>query len=386
MARLDEQRRALALSLRTRAIENELTPTQARLFVRSLQISWQVPPIGWTERESHEQFADARRMLHAASILREVDGQASPESLACYRRAAELLEWLARSSDPVTRDVPVALLAAGAYQLAGLPAMATSLLRQGRYGGGIAEIFANFLSADFDSLLEHCALFWRDHPELTGRSGSTGVLNAADLADDESDDPANDEDGAAPQRREADRGESPVGWYVLVELIRVVGLLGDAVRRGSQGRVEQALNKLSDLNMLATRLSSEELWILINLIEGTAKRFADSSLHGRVRRLAENTPNQQARMWRFAREQFARGRGVLWASQVEGLDRLIASSSFALCTPTGSGKTLVANLALVKELLLVDVQPGEAPLALYLVPSRALASEGPPVGVQKGPL
>ena len=46
MARLDEQRRELALSLRARAIENELTPTQARLFVRSLQISWQVPPIG----------------------------------------------------------------------------------------------------------------------------------------------------------------------------------------------------------------------------------------------------------------------------------------------------------------------------------------------------
>lgn len=375
MARLDEQRRELALSLRALAIENELTPTQARLFVRSLQISWQVPPIGWTERESHEQLADARRLLHAASILREVDGQASPDSLACYRRAAELLEWLARSSDPVTRDVPVALLAAGAYQLAGLPAMATSLLRQGRYGAGIAEIFADFLSPDFDSLLEHCALFWRDHPELTGRSGSAGVLDAADLADDETDDPANDDDAAGPQRREADRRESPVGWYVLVELIRVVGLLGDAVRRGSQGRVELALNKLSDLNTLATRLSSEELWILINLIESTAKRFADNSLHGRVRRLAENTPNQQSRMWRFAREQFARGRGVLWASQVQGLERLIANSSFALCTPTGSGKTLVANLALVKELLLVDVQPGEAPLALYLVPSRALASE-----------
>ena len=59
---------------------------------------------------------------------------------------------------------------------------------------------------------------------------------------------------------------------------------------------------------------------------------------------------------------------------MQGLDRLIERNSFALCTPTGSGKTLVANLALVKELLLVD--PGEqAPLAIYLVPSRALANE-----------
>jgi hypothetical protein len=108
MARLDEQRRALAMNIRfERAAENELTPAQARLFVRSLQTSWQVPPIAWGPRESHEQFEDARRRLHGAGIFREIDGEGSPESLSCYRRAAELLEWLARSSDPVTRDVPV---------------------------------------------------------------------------------------------------------------------------------------------------------------------------------------------------------------------------------------------------------------------------------------
>src|SRR3546814_11049403 len=46
-----------------------------------------------------------------------------------------------------------------------------------------------------------------------------------------------------------------------------------------------------------------------------------------------------------------------------------------LCTPTGSGKTLVANLALIKELLLRDHDDGLGPLALYIVPSRALAGE-----------
>ncbi|MDR6955496.1 hypothetical protein J2X65_004876 [Ancylobacter sp. 3268] len=381
MARLDEQRRALAMNLRvSRATENELTPAQARLFVRSLQTSWQVPPIAWGPRESHEQFEDARRLLHAAGILREIDGEGSPESLDCYRRAAELLEWLARSSDPVTRDVPVGLLAAGAYQLAGLPAMATSLLRQGGYGGGVAEIFAAFLSTDFDRLLDRTATFWRDNAGLTGREGSAALLAEDDAADVESDDPADDypdvidgtadDDGRGPARV-----ASKVGWYVVVELVRAVGLIGDSLRRGNELRLGQAIAKLSGLGGLATRLSSDELWVLINLIEATAKRFAANSIHGRVARLAANAPNFQARMWRFARQQFARGRGVLWTSQVQGLERLIASDSFALCTPTGSGKTLVANLALVKELLLVDARPGEAPLALYLVPSRALANE-----------
>ena len=76
----------------------------------------------------------------------------------------------------------------------------------------------------------------------------------------------------------------------------------------------------------------------------------------------------------YARDQFSRGRGILWTSQLHGLDRLLRDSSFALCTPTGSGKTLVANLALVKELLLREPD-GIAPLAIYLVPSRALAGE-----------
>jgi hypothetical protein len=93
MARLDEQRRELAGAVRaSRATENELTPAQARLFVRSLQTSWQVPPIAWSARESREQFDDARRLLHAAAIFRDLDGEGSLDALSCYRRAGELLE------------------------------------------------------------------------------------------------------------------------------------------------------------------------------------------------------------------------------------------------------------------------------------------------------
>lgn len=81
-------------------------------------------------------------------------------------------------------------------------------------------------------------------------------------------------------------------------------------------------------------------------------------------------------MNQFARRQYARGRGILWQSQKQGIERLLGNSSFALCTPTGSGKTLVANLAILKELLILrDGNELLAPLALYIVPSRALAGE-----------
>lgn len=377
MARLDEQRRALAAAVRlNRAAENELTPQQARLFVRSLQTSWQVPPIAWSAQQSREQFADARRLLHAASIFRQVDGDDSPDALSCYRRAAELLEWLARSADAVTSDVPVAMLAAGAYQLAALPAMATALLRQGRFDVGTASIFASFLSADFDEVIARAIAFWGAHPEWTGRDGSA-VLLAEEVPDTENDEPgidADDRDIPAGEDHEAVAEAGKIGRWVTVELIRSLGLLSDGLRRGNAERTDRALAKLSNLSELSTRLSSDELWILIALIDAAARRYAADSIHKRVARLTERLPEKAPLMWRFAREQFARGRGILWASQLQGLDRLIAQDSFALCTPTGSGKTLVANLALVKELLLVpaDVQ---APLAIYLVPSRALAGE-----------
>ena len=114
----------------------------------------------------------------------------------------------------------------------------------------------------------------------------------------------------------------------------------------------------------------------ITLLKATVDRFAAASIYARVDRLAAGAPIMVPRLRNFAREQFARARGVLWTSQIYGLDRLATASSFALCTPTGSGKTLVANLALIKELLVAPLDPlGPRPLALYLVPSRALAGE-----------
>ncbi|MDR3713996.1 MAG: DEAD/DEAH box helicase [Puia sp.] len=377
MARLDDQRRVLATSiLHSRAIETELTPSQARLFVRSLQISWQVPPIAWAPRESHEQYADARRLFHAAQVFVDVDGSDSPGATSCYRRSAELLEWMSRSSDAVTRDVPASLLAAGAYQLAGLPAMATSLLRQGRYGGGIAEIIGAYLSADFERVLARVVTFWSDHFELTSRTGSQELLAVLSLDFTAADEPADEPNEMNQNEGQQEQllAETGLGWYVTVELVRCLGLLSDSIRRGNDRRLAQAMRKLQALNDLATRLATDEFWILISLLTASSQQFAQRSLHTRVTRLANNSPELMPRMQRFAREQFARGRGILWTSQVQGLERLITTRSFALCTPTGSGKTLVANLALVKELLLAGpFDP--APIALYLVPSRALANE-----------
>ena len=378
MAEPGQSRRVAAERFRSaRAVENALTAQQARIFVRSIQNTWQVPPIDWSARQSIEQFADARRLLHAASIFEQTDGPNGDAAASCYRRAGEILEWLARSNDGVTREVPAEVLSAGAYQLAGLPAMATGLLKRAKLVGAGAVMGA-FLAGDFNQVLDHIGHFWTIHEDLTGRDGSASLLDGIGQRDRSPDaEEAWDTRRGEKEDEPLETSDGRIAWYVVVETVRALGLIAEGLRRGEVNRTELALEKLAALAELSTRLASDEAWVMLRLVRAAAERFARNSLHRLAAPLAGESPENITRLRRFAREQFARGRGVLWPSQAKGLERLVAGNAFALCTPTGSGKTLVANLALVKELLLGPAtMPGTpAALALYIVPSRALAGE-----------
>ena len=330
------------------AQEDTLTPIQARSFVRGLQTAWDVPTIKWRAAESRSQLYDARRLLDAAAIFRKVEGEASANAILCYRRAGELLEWLTRAHVDLETFVPLELLAAASYQLGGLPAMAAALLGQVRLDSPGKRLYARFLRTDFDGVIHTVIRFWRDH---------------LDIADRE-----------APRRLLGDDGEDKFSWYFTVDLIRTLGAIADALRRGDDLRLDRALAKLAALDRMALRTLGDDASALVALLYQVAITYRDTSIYTPIRTLSAIKPERAPRLEVFARIQFNRKRGILWTSQRHGITRLLEGSSFALCTPTGSGKTLVANLALVKELLLQDDED-PAPLALYLVPSRALAGE-----------
>ncbi len=333
---------------RSLAIENELTPIQARSFVRSLQTSWRVPTIQWRDDETYSQFEDAHRLIHAAEIFRNIEGVGSKNSTDCYRRAGELFEWLSRASTPPLSIVPIELLTAAAYQLGGLPAMASGLLSQVDVLNDELQLYSNFLQADFDQVIKSISDFWKAHTDLTDFDATDQIL--------------------------AEESDDRLSWYFVVETVRSLGLISDSLRRGNDARLERGLLKLSALNKYASRAMAEDVSLFLTLLNAVAEGFRDASIYLPMQRLAELSPAHNDRLRAFARGQFRRGRGILWASQRHGLDRLLHQSSFALCTPTGSGKTLIANVALVKELLLRENEP-LSPLGLYLVPSRALAGE-----------
>ena len=347
MPQLTELRRNVARDLRNElGLPGILTTDQARLFSQAVRLGWrgQGLPV-WTAEKRTEQISDARRLVEMASVFTELGDTAHANDL--WRRAGDLFEWLARSwpAEPAETErlVPLTLLGAAAFQLAGLPAMASALLGQVRPGIAAGVIFAAFLRADFVGVLAIAAEFWRTNPEYTRPAAEVSI---------NPDDPA----------------------FLGVELVRSLGLIAAALRLNQIQRLDLALNRLQTLARLATRARTEDVWLVMELTAQVAKRFAVQSLWRGVTPLYHRmSPAGQQRLAAYVGAMFGAGRGLLWPSQQEGVTRLVRDVSFALCTPTGSGKTTVAELALL-DALYAGAMPA-APLAIYLVPSRALASE-----------
>tara|TARA_R110002051_G_scaffold61116_5_gene111891 strand:+ start:1373 stop:4984 length:3612 start_codon:yes stop_codon:yes gene_type:complete len=350
MPELDGARRELFDRIREElAEENQLSSLQARNFVRCLQTTWDVETIRWSSGNTADQLRDARRLIHAAKVLTEIEEDDSGASQACFRRASELLEWLTRSDATLESAGPYRLLAAASYQLAGLPAMARGLLQQGDWELDGSRLLANFLQADFDRVLADVARFWRHNLSLA----RSDALERLERGDD----------------------DDLLGWGITVDIVRCVGLIAHALRVGDDNRLDVAIRKLSGLDRWVAREFSDQTALLVELLYLVSLRYRATSIYHPLRALSDINPRRRSKLEKLARRQFGIGRGLLWKSQQMGLERLLEHSSFALCTPTGSGKTLVANMALIKELLLVEAEDDVAPLAIYLVPSRALAGE-----------
>ncbi|MDQ3623321.1 MAG: DEAD/DEAH box helicase, partial [Verrucomicrobiota bacterium] len=299
----------------------------------------------WTAERRAQQISDARRLVEMAAVFAELGETAQAVDL--WRRAGDLFEWLARSRPAEVAEaeqfVPLTLLGAAAFHLAGLPAMASALLAQARPGIPAGAIFAAFLRADFAGVLRAAADFWVANPDFT-QPAAESVMTP--------DDPA----------------------FLGVELVRSLGLIAAALHLNQVARLDVALARLRALARVATRARTEDLWLVMELTAQVAERFAAQSLWRGVTPLWHRMPpGGQQRLAAYVSAMFASGRGLLWPSQREGVTRLEKGGSFALCTPTGSGKTTIAELALL-DALYADAAPS-APLAIYLVPSRALAAE-----------
>ena len=243
--------------------------------------------------------------------------------------------------------IPISFLAAVIYQLAGYPARALGVLNGGSLGSDFSKALTFFLKADFRLLQEEIRQYW-EREEARPATADESV-------------------------------QEVIGKSIIKQTMQSLGVFSGWVRWGDDVRLQKALLKLKNVSRGMVYGSDAYSWLLSKLLAEIADHYSEVSLRKLLNEMRlTRTEVGKVALERYVRFAFESNSALAWPSQRDGLARLGAGESFALCTPTGSGKTRVAELAILDCLF----PPGDSspieqitPIALYLVPSRALAAE-----------
>lgn len=338
----------VAREVRRRLAGSALTERQAKLYSQRLRRDMGREGLASFSPGDVDAYLDeALLLLHCGLVERRSDRASGWRD--AIKRAAEILEWLSQSSLKPP-GAPLHLLAGAAYQLADYPAMALGHLRYVPNDEPMSVILREFLRADFPATLEATRAFW-----LTQR-----VLGSADRID-----PAD------------------LTARTFQHVVMCIGTVCTYLRTGSDDMADRALTKLEKLASSLLNSRDPYSYLLAHLTAVSGRQFIETCLWHQVERLREvSTGAVGSALTQFARSAFINRRALVWPAQAAGIERLRENSSFALCTPTGSGKTTVATLAVVQALFAAPrenqvgfAELGMGNLVLYIVPSRALAAE-----------
>ena len=338
----------LALAVVDDLAGNDLPRAIARLYSHHTRLRESQSGLPtWSTNEANERLHDVMRLIEAASIQRESGD--NDDWRIPMRRAGEILEWLSLSNTGTT-GIPISLLSAAAYQISGYPARASGLLKAETEQGEQSRIIGALLKADFVTLLERIGAYWAESLRQPQTSGTEKV------------DPAN----ALP-------------GIIVNETVSALGILCAYMRWGDDTRLEKALEKLAAVSDVLVQGYNPYSWLLAKLCVEASRIYTQTSLRRHLQELLLEV-NQTGRtvLERYYRQKLQSCQALAWPSQIRGISELARNQSFALCTPTGSGKTTIAELAILQSLFFNEHQTGiatRASLVIYIVPSRALAVE-----------
>jgi len=338
----------LASQLVESLVSSGLPRDFARLYSHHTRLRENQPGLmSWSQTESNSRLDDVIRLLEAASVQRQTDDTQWQKTVL---RAGEILEWLP-IRDTNSEEISTRLLAAACYQLAGYPARALGLLREEGSQDTESIILIALLKADFVQLLQLIGAYW-----------SQTILEIQRVSQSDNQD------------------THTIQTMIVRETVSALGLLCAVMRWGNDSRIQKALNKLTAVSKVVLHGRNPYSWILSKLCAEVAATYVENSMRQHLDILLQNMSSDgRAVFERYLRYGFHLGQSMAWPSQVRGIQALSRQESFALCTPTGSGKTRVAELAILQSLFPTNTNPerssSQAPLVMYLVPSRALATE-----------
>lgn len=336
----------IATETRNKLAEQRLTMAQAKLYSQNLLKSMGRDGLT-TFNVDHitEQVRNALLLIHLALIeRRDVPDSNWRDGI---KRAGEILEWLSQK-DLLPQGAPFHLLSAAAYQVAGYPALALGHLQNVPEDRAYSGILFSFVKGDFVCVLTEIGKYW-----------------SAQIA-------LGEEDGIDP--------DQDISALTFNHLVRCIGVICDFLRTGEDFRVRRTLEKMDKLadNFLLSR--DHFSWVLARLIAELSQEYVRTSLWSKIGTLTANTTQvAKGSLVEFTKASFLKKRSLVWPSQIIGINKLVESNSFVLCTPTGSGKTTIATLAAIQALnvesRILGLEGLTDNLVLYLVPSKALAAE-----------
>jgi hypothetical protein len=348
MIQPNEETVTLASQLVESLVVGGLPPTLARLYSHHTRLRENQPGLtSWTQAEANSRLEDVMRLLEAASIQRQTEDNQWQKTVL---RAGEILEWLPISNVD-NNQLSKRLLSAACYQLAGYPARALGLLQQEDNLDDESRILIALLKADFVELWYQISRYWsRIIPEIQNSSQLVG------------------------------QDAHIIEKMIIRETISALGILCAVMRWGIDSRIQKALDKLTAVSKIVLHGRNPYSWILSKLCAEVAATYVENSMRQHLDVLIQDMNSDGRNIFeRYLRYGFRSGRSMAWPSQISGIQALSRRESFALCTPTGSGKTTIAELAILQSLFPTNPiaeQPSlQAPLVIYLVPSRALATE-----------
>jgi len=289
----------------------------------------------WTTKELVARLNEGEKLLVAGMSIAD-----NAEYRHYLRRAGEIFEWAAESS-PTDMPVPVVLLAASAYQLAGYPARASGVISEHPLSDTTSKVLIALLRADFPEAQRLLLETWQ-------KDGVEG------------------------------ESEDRIDIALLDQLLHSLGVLTAWLRWGEDARIETALKSLKKVSHALRYDSDHFSWLLAMLFAEIGRSYQDNALWTVLSPLMTTMTDEGRRVLnRYARVAFLEKKMLVWPSQQAGISGINSNDSFALCTPTGSGKTRVAEMVILRHLF------GQAnkqlvsgnPFVLYLAPSRALSAE-----------
>lgn len=298
----------------------------------------------WNDKMFESQLNRTLLLIEYADVQRNVDNNKFKNAL---KRAGEILEWLAHPG--INKNhLPLYLLSAACYQLAEYPARGLGVLNKYDIDNNQSKILQSLLKADFKNIITLLLDYYTNN-----------LNNAITNADN------NESRNLSLQQ------------FIVNETIRIIGIIYSYFRWGEEYRLDIAIKKFDAIEKFMLHGKDSFSWVLCKLCNQIIKIYIETSLRKWIQVL-KDTVNEDGKkaLDLYIKLNFLENKTLAWTSQIKGIKELVKDESFLLCTPTGSGKTTIAELAIIQSLLSKDVtDETNDNIALYIVPKRALAAE-----------